>query len=79
MHRRIFTRRSCRWAVCSFPYGCEAGLAALRALARRVGYGEVFVDKWVDYCMIEDEILEASAVGERRIDIGQARERDDAS
>ena len=97
MHRRIFTRRSCRWAVCSFPYGCgarnvlkrrittqmrdldeakaEAGLAALRALARRVGYGEVFVDKWVDYCMIEDEILEASAVGERRIDIGQARER----
>ena len=57
----------------------EAGLAALRALARRVGYGEVFVDKWVDYCMIEDEILEASAVGERRIDIGQARERGDAS
>ena len=57
----------------------EAGLAALRALARRVGYSEVFVDKWVDYCMIEDEILEASAVGERRIDIGQARERGDAS
>lgn len=57
----------------------EAGLAALRALARHVGYGEVFVDKWVDYCMIEDEILEASAVGERRIDIGQARERGDAS
>lgn len=48
----------------------EAGLAALRALGEKVGRNEVFVDKWVDYCMIEGEILEAVAMGERRIDIG---------
>ena len=49
----------------------EAGLAALRALGEKAGPNEVFVDKWVDYCMIEGEILEAVAMGERRIDIGR--------
>ena len=49
----------------------EAGLAALRVLARRVGYGEVFVDKWVDYCMIEGEFFAVSMTGEWRTEIGK--------
>ena len=49
----------------------EAGLAALRALGEKAGRNEVFVDKWVDYCMIEGEILEAVAMGERHVDIGR--------
>ena len=55
----------------------EAGLAALRALGQKIGRNEVFVDKWVDYCMIEGEILEAVAMGERRIDIGRSEPRMD--
>ena len=55
----------------------EAGLAALRALGQKIGRNEVFVDKWVDYCMIEGEILEAVAMGERRIDIGRSEPRTD--
>ncbi len=55
----------------------EAGLAALRALGQKIGRNEVFVDKWVDYCMIEGEILEAVAMGERRIDIGRSEPRVD--
>ena len=51
----------------------------MRIARENAGWDAEIVDKWVDYCMIEDEILEASAVGERRIDIGQARERGDAS
>ena len=57
----------------------EAGLAALRLLAAKAGRGDVFVDKWVDYCMIEGEILEAAAYGERRMDIGAYRAGENAS
>lgn len=53
----------------------EAGLAALRKLRMQVGSGEVFIDKWVDYCMINSEILEAVAMGERRVEIGVPQER----
>lgn len=53
----------------------EAGLAALRKLRTQVGPGEVFIDKWVDYCMINSEILEAVATGERRVEIGVLQER----
>lgn len=53
----------------------EAGLAALRALSQKIGRNEVFVDKWVDYCMIDGEILEAVAMGERQIDIGRPMPR----
>ena len=53
----------------------EAGLAALRALREKIGAGGELVDKWVDYCMIEDKDMEATATGELLLDIamqGQA-------
>ncbi len=47
----------------------EAGLAALRALAEKLGAGHEPVDKWVDYCMIEGRMLEATAIAEIQADI----------
>lgn len=47
----------------------EAAAAAMRRLRQKIGNHDVFVDKWVEYCMIEDEELEAIAIGERVIDI----------
>ncbi len=47
----------------------EAAAAAMRQLRQKIGNHDVFVDKWVEYCMIEDEELEAVAIGERVIDI----------
>ena len=47
----------------------EAGLAALRALAQKLGAGHEPVDKWVDYCMIEGRMLEATAIAEIQADI----------
>ena len=47
----------------------EAGLAALRALAQKLGAGHEPVDKWVDYCMIEGRMLEATAIAEIQVDI----------
>jgi len=47
----------------------EAGEAALRALQNKIGIHDELVDKWVDYCMIDDEVLCANAYGERVIDI----------
>lgn len=47
----------------------EAAAAAMRRLRQKIGNHDVFVDKWVEYCMIEDEELEAVAIGERVIDI----------
>ena len=47
----------------------EAGLAALRALAQKLGAGHEPVDKWVDYCMIEGRMLEATAIAEILADI----------
>ncbi len=47
----------------------EAGIAALRALAQKLGAGHEPVDKWVDYCMIEGRMLEATAIAETLADI----------
>lgn len=47
----------------------EAGLAALRALRKKIGSTGEIVDKWVDYCMIEGTDMEATAVGELLLDI----------
>ena len=51
----------------------EAAVAALRKLREKIGIHDDLVDKWVDYCMIEGEVLEAVATGERLIDIGTPR------
>ena len=50
----------------------EAAVAATRRLREKVGGDDVFLTKWVDYSMIDDENLLAVAVGERVIDIAQA-------
>lgn len=47
----------------------EAAIAAMRGLREKVGGDDVFLTKWVDYSMIDDENLLAVAVGERVIDI----------
>jgi sporulation protein YqfD len=47
----------------------EAGLAAMRALSEKLGAGHEPVDKWVDYCMIEGRMLEATAIAEIQADI----------
>lgn len=49
----------------------EAGAAALRLLRKKIGFHDEFVDKWVDCCMIEDEVIEAVAYGERLIDVAE--------
>ena len=49
----------------------EAGIAAMRLLRQKIGIHDDLVDKWVDYCMIEGEILEAVGIGERLVDIAQ--------
>ena len=49
----------------------EAGEAANRKLREETDFHDDFVDKWVDYSMIEDEVLWANAVGERVIDIAR--------
>ena len=53
----------------------EAALAATRLLREKVGGDDVFLTKWIDYSMIDDENLLAIAVGERVIDIAQASPR----
>ena len=49
----------------------EAAVAALRRLRQKTGVADDFVDKWVDYSMIEGEILDAVAYGERIVDIAR--------
>ena len=50
----------------------EAGQAALDRLETLL-YGYEIIDKWVDYCMIEDDTLAATATAEWLMDIaGQA-------
>ena len=49
----------------------EAGEAALRALLEKAGKRDDLVDKWVDCCMIEDEVIEAVATGEWIVDVAQ--------
>ncbi len=51
----------------------EAGAAALRSLRENMEIDDELVDKWVDYCMIEGEVLEAIAYGERIVDVAQPR------
>ncbi|MBP3453272.1 MAG: sporulation protein YqfD [Clostridia bacterium] len=51
----------------------EAGAAALRLLREKTEFDDELVDKWVDYCMIEGEVLEAIAYGERIVDVAQPR------
>ena len=46
----------------------EAAEAALRKLSLAVGDDQI-VDKWVDYCMIVDETLTATATAETIVDI----------
>ena len=53
----------------------EAALAATRRLKEKVGPDDDFLTNWVDYSMIDDEILLAVAIGERVIDIAQASPR----
>lgn len=47
----------------------DAESAALRKLHEKTGFDESLVDKWVNCSMIDDEILQAIAIGERLIDI----------
>ena len=47
----------------------EAGDAALKLLKNAL-FGDEIIDKWVDYCMIEDDKLAATATAERLVDIG---------
>ncbi len=51
----------------------EAGIAALRALAQKLPAGVEPVDKWVDYCMIEGRMLEATAIAEIQADIALSK------
>lgn len=51
----------------------EGEAAAIRLLREKIGIHDELVDKWVDYCMIDDEVLEAVATGERVIDIARQR------
>ncbi len=51
----------------------EAGAAALRALQKKLEFDDDLVDKWVDYCMIDGEVLEAVAYGERLMDVALPR------
>ena len=48
----------------------EAADAALKHLKTAL-YGYEIIDKWVDYCMIEDESLSASVTAEWLMDIGE--------
>jgi len=47
----------------------EAAGAALKQLKTAL-FGDEIIDKWVDYCMIEDDTLAATATAERLVDIG---------
>ena len=44
--------------------------AALEQLKTAL-YGYEIIDKWVDYCMIEDDTLAATVTAERLVDIGE--------
>ena len=55
----------------------DAGAAALRLLQENGEIDDELVDKWVDYCMIEGEVLEAIAYGERIVDVAKPRRNAD--
>lgn len=48
----------------------EASEAALKKLKTAL-FGDEIIDKWVDYCMIEDDTLAATATAELLVDIGE--------
>lgn len=48
----------------------EAAQAALKQLKTEL-FGDEIIDKWVDYCMIEDDTLAATVTAERLVDIGE--------
>lgn len=48
----------------------EAAEAALKLLKNAL-FGDEIIDKWVDYCMIEDDTLAATVTAERLVDIGE--------
>lgn len=47
----------------------QAASVAMRKLQEKVGFGQDFVDKWIDYSMIENGDTVATAIGERLVDI----------
>ncbi len=49
----------------------EAATAALRLMEEKAGFHEDFIDKWVDYSMIESGEVVAVAYGERVMDIAR--------
>lgn len=48
----------------------EAAEAALQKLKTAL-FDDEIIDKWVDYCMIEDDTLAATVTAERLVDIGE--------
>lgn len=53
----------------------EAEKAAMQKLREKIGFQDDLVDKWVEFSMIDSEILCAVAYGERVIDIARAEHR----
>ena len=49
----------------------EAGIAALRKLNLALGFHDEVIDKWVDYSMIEGDLIEAKATAEILREIGR--------
>lgn len=47
----------------------QAASVAMRKMQEKVGFDQDFVDKWIDYSMIENGDTVATAIGERLIDI----------
>lgn len=54
----------------------EAERAALRLLQEKIRIGDEFLTKWVDYSIVDDEILCADAYGELVTDIGEQKMRE---
>ena len=52
----------------------QAEAVAIRKLHEKLGFTEEFVDKWVDYSMIENGDIVAVAIAERVIDIARRGE-----
>ncbi len=48
----------------------EASAAAMRKLQEKLGEGESFIDIWGNCSMIEDEKVQAYAIGEKLVEIG---------
>lgn len=69
---RQVTRMECRTAVKKREISDvlpEIEQAVLRKLGKIIGNADSFIDKWVNWSIIEDEALFAEATGERLVDI----------